>query len=93
LVDYKAKYAATRNSMQHYEKTFYEQMKIIQQEIDNLHERLKDISKAEAETADTMGLQGQNLGEFLELVTTLKADVHKGANAYKPLEAALTGML
>lgn len=93
LVEYKGKYAAAHKSMKHYEETFHEKMKIIQKEIDDFHEQLKDISTAEAETADTMGLQGTNLGEFLELVTTLKADLHKGANAYQPLEAALTGTL
>ncbi len=93
LADYKAKYASARDQMKDYERTHHEQMKAIQQDIDNLHQQLKDISTVESDVANKMGLQGRSLGEFLELVTTLKADIHKGANAYKPLEALLTGML
>lgn len=76
--------------MEEYEKTYREKMKALQQEIDDLHKQLMDMTKIEANVAHDMGLQGQNLNEFLQLVTVLKADIHKGAIAYKPLESALT---
>ena len=93
MSEYKGKYESAHAMMKEREKTFQKQMKMLQQEIDNLHRQLIDTSRMEFGAIQEIGLQGQNLNDFLQLVTTLKADIHRGANAYEPLEAALTGML
>ncbi|CAF1173462.1 unnamed protein product [Rotaria sp. Silwood1] len=93
LCEYQAKYKTTRDSMVEFEKTFREEMDKIQQEIDSLTNRLQAAYTGESEAAITTGLQGENFNKFLELVTNLKTDIHQGANAYRPLESALTGIL
>ncbi|CAF3632915.1 unnamed protein product [Rotaria sp. Silwood1] len=93
LCEYQAKYKTTRDSMVEFEKTFREEMDKIQQEIDSLTNRLQAAYTGESEAAITTGLQGENFNKSLELVTNLKTDIHQGANAYRPLESALTGIL
>ena len=79
--------------MKEHEKTFQEKMKMLQHEIDNLQKQLINTSIMDSGVIQEIGLQGQNLIDFLQLVTILQADIHRGVNAYEPLEAALTGML
>ncbi|CAF3628506.1 unnamed protein product [Rotaria socialis] len=90
LSEYQAKYEVSRISIIEHEKTFRQNMDGIEREINSLNKQLEDIYLTESKTAAKMGLQGENLDKFLELVTRLKTDINQGTNAYKPLESLLT---
>jgi DNA repair exonuclease SbcCD ATPase subunit len=91
LSEYKSKYKKAKAEFDKLSKSFDKRMQYLQDQINILHNQLKEIDKKEINTENITGLQGKTLISCLITVRKFSHTITGGA-AYAPLISILDGM-
>jgi uncharacterized coiled-coil protein SlyX len=92
LSEHTSNYEKATAELQDCKRTLPKKMKSLQDQIDNLHNKIKEIDKKEIDTGKMIGHQGNTLIQCLIEVRTFAKTIKGGASAYAPLVSILEGI-